>query len=309
MNTRSLALLVVAFFLAGLAGCSRSHPPDTARDAGSPEYVAVARGQVAVPGGLLSVAAPLDGTVRRIGVHEGDRVHAGQVLAQLDDAQARADLDTAQAELQQAQAQEKMLDLQQQAARQRAHRETAAAAAGAGAGQAADEANAQVAQLGARHAAEAAAVAVARAKLENARYLVGRHTLRAPFDAYVVHVLTQKGANVSPGSDVLFVLLPDRPHTVRAELNASYADAIHAGMHASIVLEDAPEGHNYPAHVVRVGRILGTSTLDEDPTMRATERTVECVLDFDAPNGLRVGRRVLVRFLPEHGTNRKKTAD
>lgn len=301
MNTRRLALLTIVLVLAGLAGCTRAPAPAAGPPAPGPGYAAVARGQIAVPGGLLAIVAPVDGSVRRIDVAEGDHVHKGQVLAQLDDTQARDNLDMAAAQFQQAQAQEKLLALQEQSARQRAQRETAAAHAGAGAGQAADEANAQVAQLGARRAAAQAAIAVAHARLAHARYVLDQHRLLAPFDAFVVHVRTQQGANVTPASGALFLLLPDRPPIVRAELNASYVNAIHPGMPANVVFEDGPEGTGYAAHVVRVGRILETSTLDEDPTTRATERTVECVLDFDKPNALRIGRRVLVRFLSGRG--------
>lgn len=275
------------------------------RDTGPSPYAAVARGRVAVPGGLLSVVAPIEGTVESIGVQPGDHVHAGQVLVQLDDALARANRDTAAAQLLQAQAQEKGLTLQVKAARALASRETAAAKAGAGAGQTADDANAHVAQLGEERAAAHASVAVARARLAKARYLLGRHALRAPFDAYVVNVQIQKGANVSPTSGALFVLLPDKPHIVRAELSSTFVNAIQPGMRASIVIEDDPGSGNYPAHVIRVGRVFTPSSLDENPTGRATTRIVDCTLGFDKPNGLRIGRRVLVRFLAGAAPTRK----
>lgn len=303
MNTRiPLALLALALVLAGCSGAA-----EPARAAVEPEpspYAAVARGVVTVRGGLLSVVSPIDGRVTQVAVHEGDQVQAGQSLARLDDTLARADLEMAQAELRQARTKEAMLTSQQHAAQKQARRETAAARAGAGAGQSADTANARAAELGARRDAAKAAVAEAEAKLETERYRLEEHDLRAPFAAEVVHVQTQAGAMVSTGSGTLFVLLPDRPHIVRAELNADYVDAVHAGMRASVILEDADTKASWPAKVARVGRILEPSSLDEDPTTRVTDRIVECILDFDKPTPLRIGRRVLVRFLPDPGSRR-----
>ncbi|MDA3914480.1 HlyD family efflux transporter periplasmic adaptor subunit [Oleiagrimonas sp.] len=300
MNARVLPILAVsALILATAAGCSGANSADKTTDTVTPSYAAVARGQIEVRGGLLSVVSPVQGTVARIGVHEGDRVHAGQMLASLQETQARAALDNVKAQLEQARAQEKLLQLQRQSGLKQARRETAAAAAGAGASQAADDANAKVAELGAQLDAARANTAMIAAKLKSARYALSQHVLRAPVDAFVLRVKTQKGANISQASGELFKLLPDRPHIVRAELNASYLSAIHPGMHASVSLEDDQNGKTWQAHVVRVGRVLSTSELDEDPTTRATQRTVVCVLDFDKPSGLRIGRRVLVRFLPE----------
>ncbi|MGA7296775.1 MAG: biotin/lipoyl-binding protein, partial [Rhodanobacteraceae bacterium] len=131
--TRFLPVLLLV-----LSGCSGPEQAQTDTAVSDPPYTAVARGEVGIEHGLLSFASPIDGTVSHVAVHEGDKVHAGEVLATLDDAAARADLETAKAQLQQAQAQEQLLVLQQKAARVQASRESAAAAAGAGAGQVAD---------------------------------------------------------------------------------------------------------------------------------------------------------------------------
>lgn len=306
MNSRppcKLAILIL--LLIATAGCSGAGQTDNAAASSAPVYAAVARGQVAIEGGLLSIVAPIDGTVEYINIHESDEVHAGELLAKLIDTPARANVATVRAQLQQAQAEEKLLALQQASARQLASRETAAAAAGAGAGQTADSATAKVAQLSAQLEAARATVAVARARLEIAKYTLAQHSLRAPIDAFVVKVNTQAGANVSASSGVLFELLPNQPYIIRAELNADYAQAIRKGMRASVFLESDQDGTSFPAHVLRVGRILSTSNLDESPATRATERTVECVLAFDKPSSLRMGRRVLVRFLRDETTQRQ----
>ena len=55
---------------------------------------------------------------------------------------------------------------------------------------------------------------------------------------------------------------------------------------------------SWPAHVLRIGRVVGPSTLEDDPQQRANLRTVSCVLAFDQPppDDVRVGERVLVQF-------------
>ena len=72
-------------------------------------------------------------------------------------------------------------------------------------------------------------------------------------------------------------------------------------MQAKVVLDDDSEHPVGMAHVTVVGQVFGPSTLEEDPSLRANIRTVKCRLRFDSPQSLRVGQRVLVRFLPDRG--------
>lgn len=297
MNVRALCLpsLLIVLPMA-LSGCSGPRLPQHDAPDAAAKFVAIARGEVTVQGGLLSVVSPVDGTVDRVDVHEGEHVHAGQVLASLEETAAQSTLDQAKARLQGATARETLLALQQKTAQQMAHREIQAAKAGAGAGQAADTAAARVAELGARRQAALADIAVARAQLRSARHLLELHSIRTPVDASVERLETRPGASVRAHSGELVLLVPDQSPIVRAELNVTYAGKIHAGMAASIIPEDGADNQAWPAHVVRVGRVLRTSQLAEDPAARATERSVQCVLAFDTPSHLRIGRRVLVRF-------------
>lgn len=129
------------------------------------------------------------------------------------------------------------------------------------------------------------------------RYALQHGSVRAPVDADVVQVQTQPGVSVSPQSGTLFVLLPQRAHIIRAELSTIYAGAVHAGMRAEISPDDEPTARAVAAHVLRVGKLVGPSTLEDDPGLRSTTRTVQCVLALDQPGDLRVGQRVLVRFI------------
>lgn len=281
-----------------LMGCSRSAPPPG--DAVQPTYAAVARGRVAVEGGLLQLAAPREGTLIGVAVHEGDLVAKDQVLATLDPEPSRLQVQAAQAELKQAQAQARLLADKLALARQQAQRLTEAAKAGAGGVQSAEQARGAANELAASKAAADAAVDMAAQKLAGARYELGLRTLRSPIDARVIRVAAQPGASVSPQSGPLFTLLPSRAPIVRAELSASMVDAVTPGMPATVTDDDAGSGRSWPAHVVRIGDVIGPSVLEDDPQLRANDRTVSCILAFDQPQQLRIGQRVLVRFGTPH---------
>lgn len=295
LRTPLSRLAVAAALLSALAGCSdHAAPPSEA--AVAPAYAAVARGQVAVEGGLLQLSAPRDGTLASVDVHEGDTVRQGQALATMDVASARFAVQAADAGLQQAQADAQWIDGKLALARVQARRLDAAAKAGAGDGQSADAARGTVDELTARKVAADAAIAVAREKRGAARYELGLRTLRAPIDARVTQVDAQPGASVTPQSGALFTLLPATPPIVRAELSAAMVDAVKVGMPATVSTDGSGSDRRWPAHVLRIGSVVGPSTLEDDPQQRLNARTVSCVLAFDQPQALRIGERVLVRF-------------
>ena len=278
-----------------LGACSGS--PDPAPAATAPSaYAAVARGRIDIEGGLLALSMPREGTLVKVAVHEGDHVKQGQLLARLDTRASALAVDAAQARLEQAQAQLKLLGVKQAAARQRAKRLVAAAAAGAGDGQSADDAREAAAQLDAEQQAAHATLDMAHQKLDEARYELQQRSLLAPFDADVVQVSAQPGATVSATTGALFTLLPSKPRIVRAELNESFVGKIKPGMHAEVSANSDTSTVSWSAHVLRLGKVYGPATLENDPQIRANARTVECVLAFDQAQNLRIGQRVIVRF-------------
>lgn len=286
-----------AFAIAALlAGCSAADAPPAATSQATPAYAAVARGRVDIEGGLLNLGMPREGILASVAVREGEQVRQGQLLATLDSESARLAVAAAQAELEQAQAQATLLRIKLAAARQRAQRLAQAVAAGAGDGQSADDAREAAALLDADRQANHAAIDIASQKLEQARYEVKQRSLFAPFDAEVIRVSAQPGAGMSPASPPLFVLLPHKPRIVRAELNESFIGAIRPGMPAEIVADSADRQAPWRAHVLRIGEVYGPAQLENDPQIRASARTVECVLAFDKPQTLRIGQRVIVRF-------------
>ena len=301
MNSRSfhpwLGLISACLFL---TGCPQAD--DVAKVAASaPTYLAVARGRIDVEGGLLKLGVTRDGIVAEIKTKEGDHVRKGQLLSSLDSELARLAVSAAQAEQQQVQIQAKQLERRFKAADKKANRLAKAATAGAGDGQSADDAREVADQLHDDLEKNRGEAEIAVRKLATARYELAQRSLYAPIDAEVVRRLIQPGAAVSPQSGPAFILLPNQARIVRAELNESFIGAVLPGMKAEVSDDSGNGSAPLSAHVVRISAVLGNSTLEDDPQVRANMRTVECILALDqpAPASLRVGQRMLVRFGPQ----------
>lgn len=279
---------------ATLLACSRGEGADKAPP--SSPFVAMARGQVDVEGGLIRVSTPRDGRIEEVAAEDGDEVRAGDVLARLDTRRAEIAVGVAEAELAQAEAKAAVAKARLPATELQARRVGEAAGAGAATGQSADESAAAVAVLKAEIGAAEAAVKVARAHVEEAREELAARTLKAPVAGRIVRRSAHVGDVVSLQAPTdLFQILPDRPRIVRAELNESYVDRVKPGMRAE-VLRDSGDGPACPARVLRVGEVFGPGRLTDDPVERASARDVECVLQLEGGE-FRIGQRVLVRFL------------
>ncbi|MGH8182541.1 MAG: efflux RND transporter periplasmic adaptor subunit, partial [Rhodanobacteraceae bacterium] len=277
-----------------------SHGDPDASAAAQSQWLAVARGKVAVEGGMVLVAARTDGVVESVAVRQGDTVKQGQVLATLDARAAKIQVATAKANEEQAKAQLDELQIALKQAGQRAPRIAAAAKAGAATGEAAEQAADALATLKARQKAAQAALDGAKQQLASAQLNLDAATLRAPVTGAVVERRATVGQTVSAASGrPLFELLPDRPHIIHAQLDADVAGAIHAGMHADVV-RDSGTGPTYQATVLWVGQVLQPAGLTQDPLERALANDVDCTLELTpvkhGVEPLRIGQRVLVRF-------------
>jgi multidrug efflux pump subunit AcrA (membrane-fusion protein) len=300
MNPRDLRLPLALFAAVLLGGCSHDDAPATPSKA-TPAYVAVARGRIDIEGGLLKLSMPSEGVVDIVDAHEGEHVHKGQLLAQLNLEPAKLALESALAEQQQATAQANTLEERVKSATLRASRLQQAAKAGAGDTQSADDAVENARQAQAEWDNARANATLAAQKVAGARYQLGLRSLIAPIDGQIVQRMVQPGASVSPAIGPIFVLLPDSPRIVRAELNESFVGVVHENMPAEVDDDSGSGMAPLKAHVLRIGDVFGASTLEDDPQVRANSRTVECVLAFDQPpsKALRIGQRVMVKFDPK----------
>jgi multidrug resistance efflux pump len=301
MTLRNFRLPLTLLTTMLLAGCSQDDTPASTPHAAAPAYSAVARGRIDIEGGLLRLTMPSEGVVALVDAHEGEHVHKGQLLAQLELEPAKLALDSAFAEQQQATAQISALETRAKSASLRASRLEQAAKAGAGDVQSADDARqaAQQTQMELNNARAAAAMAAQ--KVAGARYQLTLRSLHAPVDGQIVQRTVQPGASVSPATGPILVMLPDAPRIVRAELNESFVGVVHEGMAAEVDDDSGSGMAPLKAHVLRIGNVFGASTLEDDPQVRANTRSVECVLVFDQPpaTSMRIGQRVLVKFAPK----------
>jgi multidrug efflux pump subunit AcrA (membrane-fusion protein) len=295
---RILLVMLPALLMQGACGRHRDAPVAAADNA--PPALIVARGRVDIEGGPLPLGMTVDGVIATVAVMEGESVKQGQLLITTDPTPAHLDENLAQARLAQAQAQVGLLESKAAAARVRAARLVEAAKEDAGDGQSADDAREAAAEAVAELANARAGMRIAHADVERTGYQATQHLLRAPLDGEVLRVTAWPGMRVSAQGGPLLTLLPAKARIVRAELGQDFVDDVAPGAQAQVISDDGRQTPLGPAHVLRIGRTFGQSTLQEDPLQRINERSVECVLAFDSPSTLRVGKRVLVRF-PQTG--------
>ena len=299
--TAPLAGLVLSLLL---AACSDGGKPTPAAEqgAGAPsstvrEAVAIARGKIDVQGGLLDVAVPADGIVASVSVKEGDKVKKGQPLLHLTSDAAQLDVELAKAELQRAQAEQKTQEMRLPVLKEQALRLDEAARAGASDRLRADEALQSQQQVESAVVLARADIAIQKQKLALAQHQLALRNVLAPVDGSVVHLNAQPGQRVRSDQPApLLVLLPNRPLIVRAELNESFASRIKPGMRADVVMESDPRAPALAARLTRISQVYGASKLNDGTEPRTNVRVVECFLEFEQVQSLRIGQNVRVSF-------------
>lgn len=279
--------------LLALTACAPRPEPGPAPPAAP---VAVAKGVVEAPGGLVRLVAPRDGVLASVAVDEGQSVAPGTVLAQFDDRQARLQLAGADAELGQKQAELAVASARAAGAAREAQRLAGLVADDAATRQEAEQAAtaAAVAEGERRQATEALQAVQARREL--AAYELDARTVRAPVAGRIVRRTAAAGGYV-PATAPLFILAPDGTRLIRAEVDEALADRVSAKSRA-VVTREFQAGGTYAAHVLRVADALGAPTLGDDGPARADARVVTVLLALSPNADLRLGQRVLVRFEP-----------
>lgn len=265
----------------------------------STPYAAISAGKVDIEGGLVDVAARAAGIVKDVFVQEGDKVKAGQVLAQQEDDDARLSRNRVAAQLAQAEAQIPILEVQLAAAEREENRLERLIADNATSQQTYQQAQDATSQLRAQLTAQKAAVALARAQLAEANYQVELYVIRAPTDGTIVRRYANPGSGASTFSvTAMFQLQPDTRRIIRAEVEERSVTLVKAGQKVEIVPE-SDQTKVYSGEVLRIAGVMGARKLrSDDPSERADERVVEVVVDAEQAPVL-VGQRVLVKFLKD----------
>lgn len=177
------------------------------------------------------LAFKVGGVLSRISVNEGDRIRAGQLLAELDATELAAGV---------AQAREALAKARRDAAR-------AGALASA---EAAPQVVADDARTG---------VAVAEAALSAAEFNLRHARLVAPDDGWVDRRAAEPGEVMAPGRPVLHVSGKGRGHVVRADLAERDVVGLAPGASAVVVLDSRP-GVELPARVTEIAHAAARGT-------------------------------------------------
>jgi HlyD family secretion protein len=260
-------------------------------------YVAVGAGKADVEGGIIQVAARTAGIVREVYVHEGDLVKKGQVLARLEDDEARLAAQSAAAELQQARAQVELLKVQLAAAQREERRLEPLISKSFVATQAVDKAHDDARNAQASLDAQNAAIQTAQARLAVAQYNEELTIIRAPSDGKIVRRYANPGAGASTlNVSNMFDLEPNTQRIVRAEITEGALPFVTVGQTAMMSPEADPS-KTFSGKVMREAPVFGARKLaSDDPAERSDERVVEVVVAADQAPFL-IGQRVLVKFL------------
>jgi RND family efflux transporter MFP subunit len=224
-----------------------------------------------------TVSSKITGKVAEIHVEEGMRVAEGQVLARLDDRQARLELDLARAQLAAA---EKAL-AETEANRARAakdlvrHRDLAAK--GVTSPSELDAAQAEAEALAARLERQREEVEVARRGAAIAGQLLDDTVIRAPFGGVAISKDAQPGEMVSPVSagggftrTGISTIVDMASLEIEVDVNEAYIQRVTPDQRVRASLDAYPESP-FPAHVI--------TTI---PSADREKATVKVRIGFDA---------------------------
>jgi RND family efflux transporter MFP subunit len=262
----------------------------------APRVIAAARGRIEIEGGLSRILATLDGQIESVLVEEGQRVEAGSVLAKLVSRDAAFLAAAAEAALNEARARLAAFEGRQATQTRLLARMRRAAKEQAVSAQALDEAEAAMVMLMGDLKSAEAAVALATAKRDGAVYDLERRQIRAPLAGRVSRRSVKVGDIVSAANQTeMFVVIPDAPLIVRAEIQESLVRLVKPGMPAEIVAEN-DERISGEGRIVRVSASLDARRSGDVATERADVRVAEGIVQIDRPEAFLLGQRVYVRF-------------
>jgi RND family efflux transporter MFP subunit len=209
--------------------------------------------ELALPGTVqalsqATVRAKLSAEVKRVLVREGDRVSAGQTIAEFDTAQLRAQLADKNAALESARAQLAMTERTRQANAQLVKQNFISQ----NAFDTADSA----------HQAQLAAVAAARAQLELTQLQMGDSVVRAPLSGTVAKRYVQPGEKVAFDAPLL-AIVDLAQLEVQAQAPVSDVPQIRTGMTANVEIEGL-SGRVFSGRVERINPSTdpGTRTIN-----------------------------------------------
>ena len=325
-------MIGIAAAVLALAACSKSAPPPPTGGLG------IAAGGLVEPSGEERVIIPqLSGRLAKVYIGEGDTVKAGQLIAEIENAEYRAALAGASAELARREAERaklvagarreeldaavaarsEALAAEHQASAEYERRRTMAAqkliavealqlarTQSEAAAARRERADAELALLRAGTRAEdlvaaAAAVEAAKAERDRAQALYDKSQIVAPIDGQVLKRDLREGETVVALSPLPLARIGDMSHLfVRADIDELDIGRVREGQKAAIT-SDAFPGQAFAGEVVRVSRRMGRrNSISGDPAEKQDAKILEALIALDGTPPLPVGLRVDVRITP-----------
>lgn len=304
-----------------------------------PERIeAAALGRVEPISEEIDVAAEIGGTLKRVAVRAGDRVEAGQVLAELNNDDFKARVALAMAQLRQKEAALRRLEngarpeeraeayarvKQAEAVARNAKADLERRSALAGRGFASTEEAQRVERVYAVAIADLEAaqqhyalvssppreedmamaraeLALAEAQLKEATARLQSTFVRAPIAGTILHVHRKVGEAVSDARDTPILTMGDTSSLrVRAEIDETDIAKVRLGQ-AAYVRADAFGDRRFPGKVVEIGPSLVRKRIRSDIAgERLDVKVLEVLIELEKEHTLLPGLRVDVFFLPE----------
>ena len=195
-----------------------------------------------------TIAAKITGRVTGVFFDEGTHVHQGQLLATLDDSDAKKALDAATADHQSAQAAIADYEVQLKNARIVLNRAEQLQKAGVQTQEQLDNARTAADSLQAKIDLAKAQTTAAEARTREAQQAVDNCTIRAPFEGIVVSKDAQVGEMVSPISagggftrTGIATVVDMNSNEIEVDVNESYIARVKPGQHVNAVLDAYPD--------------------------------------------------------------------
>jgi len=246
-------LIILAGAGAGVYGLLESKPTvevAVARRAAGPasrEALLNATGYV-TPRQRATIAAKITGRVTGVFFDEGTHVNQGQLLATLDDADAKRALDSAKAERDSAKAAIADYEVQLKNARILLYRTGELQKAGVQPQEQLDNARTAVDSLQAKIDLAKAQANAAEARIAEAQQAVDNCTIRAPFDGIVVSKDAQVGEMVSPISagggftrTGIATIVNMNSNEIEVDVNEAYITRVKPGQQVAAILDAYPD--------------------------------------------------------------------
>jgi ABC exporter DevB family membrane fusion protein len=334
---RSVYVLVAAAILCALSAVELLRSRGHVAEAANVPAAITREGLIAAPGRVeaiseeIRVSSELSGRLKSVSVEEGDRIHKGQILAQIENDDYIARVAAAEATLAQRQAE---LERTINGARSQERRASQASLKAAEAilensrREAERRRNLADHQMVSRDEAERyerayqvaraeyeraqqefslidadardedlrrseAAVSSARAQLAESRAYLEKTYIRSPLDGVILRKYRHAGESVSTQFDSPIVTLAD-DSALRVRLDVDETDVARLRVRQpAFVTAEAYGSQEFTGHVIRVGRILGKKNVRTDePSERVDTKILETLVQLDPGQKLPLGLRV-----------------